>query len=323
MKHAKKTGKGEVVRKVLFWISLLVFLASASYLLYEFVIIPYQNHKSTSKFQDAYYNSASSNTNSQTQPEEGEPPQVLEKFKPLLEMNEDVIGWLTVPNTSLNNPVFYKPDGNNYYLKRDAEKNYNKLGSLYVADYCQVYPEPSQVLVIHGHNMEDSDEMFGQLMKFKDEDFLRENPVFTFDTLYEEAKWKIIGICRVSAYQEHGDDFQYNATGYSGEASFHEFLYNMRIRSLYHIQDDASYEDQLLIFSTCDYAFYGDRFIVVARKLREGETEESVRAQYTMEKNSVALYPNLYYDTYQVERPTDEQIAAGYASFYDDETGEN
>ncbi len=77
----------------------------------------------------------------------------------------------------------------------------------------------------------------------------------------------------------------------SGQAFFDEFLYNMRVRSLYHIQDDASYEDQLLIFSTCDYAFYGDRFIVVARRLREGETEESVRAQYIMEEMTLACTP--------------------------------
>lgn len=42
-------------------------------------------------------------------------------------------------------------------------------------------------LVMYGHNMEDNDEMFGQLMKFKSFDFLNENPVFTFDTLYEEV----------------------------------------------------------------------------------------------------------------------------------------
>lgn len=317
MKYVKKKTKGEVLRGILFWFFLLVFIGSASYLLYELVIVPYQNHKSTSKFQDAYGTAVSNVASQQPKPDTGgEDLQVLDKFKPLLEMNGDVVGWLTVPNTSLNHPVFYKPDGNNYYLKRDAEQNYNKLGSLYIADYCKMEPNPSQVLVIHGHNMEDSDEMFGQLMKFKKADFLQENPVFTFDTLYREAEWKIIGVCRVSAYDSHGDDFHYNATEYGDQASFDEFIYKMRVRSLYHIQDDVSYEDQLLVFSTCDYAFYGDRFIVVARRLREDETEESVRAQYIMEVNDAVLYPNLYYDTYQAERPTEEQIASSYASFY-------
>ena len=315
MKYARKVPKKELLQKLLFVAALAVFLVSASYLIYDFVIVPFQSHKSVSEFQTAYENGGKESPASQGQQSPGEGG-ILPKFQSLLALNEDTAGWLVIPNTSINHPVFYRPEGNNYYLKRDAKKNDNKLGSLYIGDHCAMFPAPSQVLIMYGHNMEDSDEMFGQLMKYKKLDFLKQNPVFTFDTLYEESKWKIIGVCRVSAEASHGDNFPYTIADYESPESFDSFLYNMRIRSLFYIQDGVSYSDQLMIFSTCDYAFYGDRLIVVARKLREGETEEKIRRAYHAEQNRFALYPNLYYQTYGASRPGEEDLQAGYNAFY-------
>ncbi len=323
----RQKKKKAIVRRVAFIVALAVFLGSSGYLGYELVLVPYLNRQSLSRFQQLYTPSVPDKTPVASQEPGGEDepkePVVNEKFEPLLELNEDVIGWLTVPNTTLNYPVFFKPDGHDFYLKRDAEKKYNKLGSLYISDACSFLPSPSQVLVMYGHNMEDSDEMFGQLMKFKNADFLKQNPVFTFDSLYRDGKWKIIGICRASSDISHGDDFVYYNTQYATESAFGDFIKKMRIRSLYNIQDDVQYQDQLMVFSTCDYAFYGDRLIVVARKLREGETEEYVRACYQFEVNKAALYPNMYYSTYKKERPTEEQIEENYQAFYQKEsTGE-
>lgn len=310
-KHAKKQ-KMSVLRKIVFGIALVVFLGSLGYIINELIIIPNQNKQSIGKFQELYKTSSQSSSSAQSsQPGE---KVILEKFKPLLELNEDTIGWLNIPNTSVDFPVFYKPDGNNFYLKRDAQKNDNKLGSLYIGDNCSMDPM-SKALVMYGHNMEDNDEMFGQLMKYKKIEFLQENPVFTFDTLYEEAQWKIIAVVRASVNDMDKSQYVYWRSEYSDQGSFDAFVKESRVRSMYNIEDDTTFDDQLMVFSTCDYAFWGDRLVIVSRRLREGETEESVR-QSRIEKNEVTKYSQLYYDFYGGSAPSEAQIENNYATFY-------
>lgn len=309
----KKKGK---LCTVLFVICLLVFLGSGGYLLNELVIIPYRSRASIGDFQNIYHSEEEKTSSGQMTGEN----HILDKFVPLLEMNEDTVGWLTIPNTSVDFPVFYKPDGNNFYLKRDAHKNSNKLGSLYIGDNCSMDPM-SDVLVMYGHNMEDNDEMFGQLMKFKSIDFLKENPVFTFDTLYEESQWKILAVIRASTNDLDKNEYVYWQSDYESDEDFMKFVQESRVRSMYNIEDDTNPEDQLLVFSTCDYAFWGDRLVIVSRKLREGETEAQVRNS-RIEKNPAAKYSQLYYDFYGGEAPSQQEIEENYRSFYGTEDSE-
>ena len=43
---------------------------------------------------------------------------ILKTFEPILDNNSDTIGWLIVPNTSINYPVVQTTD-NEYYTKHD------------------------------------------------------------------------------------------------------------------------------------------------------------------------------------------------------------
>ena len=53
------------------------------------------------------------------QPEFTEFPEgIQEKYKPLYVQNQDFVGWLTVPGTSVDTPV-YQTNNNSYYLKHD------------------------------------------------------------------------------------------------------------------------------------------------------------------------------------------------------------
>ena len=316
--HAQRPKKKRTVKHavltVIFWLALAVMLVSGGVLIYELVIVPGQSHKSIQDFQNIY---SRPNTSPSSEPVRGEEePPVLPEFLPLIEKNADVAGWLTVPNTTIDNPVFWTPENQNYYLRRDAEGNGNKLGSLFLSAGSTLQPQ-AQVMVMYGHNMEDNDEMFGQLLKFKRLDFLKENPTFTFDTKYRRGEWKIIAVCRASVAARDEGSFVYYNTGYGDEESFNAFIRNARTRSLFHIDDDVNYDDSLLVFSTCEYNFWGDRLVVVARRLREGESADAVSTE-KYESNPVILMPDSYYalDYIHETAPSQEAIDAAYEKFY-------
>ena len=54
-------------------------------------------------------------------------PDVSKELEQAVKDNSDVIGWLQVPDTKINEPVVQTTD-NEYYLRRDYKKNYSYAG---------------------------------------------------------------------------------------------------------------------------------------------------------------------------------------------------
>ena len=325
LRMKKKTHKR--LFRSLFAILLMSFLGSGAVLAYELVIAPAQNQNTLNQYKDLLYGNTSSSVSSgqsvpdvpassdtSSEPSATEPLEVLDKFRPLLNRNEDTAGWLKIPGTSLDHPVFFTPDNPDYYLKKDPDGRFDKYGSLYIAGNCALSPQ-SQILVMYGHNMEYDDLMFGQLMLFKKFDFLKKHPTFTFDTIYREGQWKIIAVCRASKYETAL--FPYTNTGFVHEEQFNAYIYQARIRSAYYIPDDPRMDDSYLVMSTCDYFFWGDRTVIIARRLRDDESMDAVDTS-AYQKNPVRLWPDRYYalDFITASRPSDEAIRDGYEAFY-------
>ena len=90
----------------------------------------------------------------------------------LMKMNPDVTAWLSIDGTRIDNPVVQGKD-NFEDLDLDIYRNYYAGGTLFLdhensRDYSDSYN------VIHGHHMSQG-AMFGDLDRFLDEDFLKEN----------------------------------------------------------------------------------------------------------------------------------------------------
>ena len=321
----KKKKRGNAVLRAVFVIALIVFAVSGGMLMNELVIQPWIANKNLNDYRHLKPNtSANLHTTSSTASADtasaasggadDAPAQMLESFRALYERNADIAGWLTIPGTALDHPVFYTPNDQNYYLKRNADGEDDKYGSLYLSAGSTLEPQ-AQVMVMYGHNMEQDDLMFGQLNKFKKLKFLQQHPTFTFDTIYRTGTWKIIAVCRAST-GELGK-FAYNTTEYGSAAEFDAFIRQARERSMYRIADDVTYGDSLLVLSTCDYMFYGDRLVIVARKLRDGESADAIDPS-VYEENEVMKWPDVYYTLSYATgtRPTDEAIDRAYTEYY-------
>ena len=84
------------------------------------------------------------------------------------------------------------PGDNEYYLRRGFDRFYAVGGTLFLDERCSVSADaPTANWLIYGHNMRDGS-MFGQLVRYRDEDFYKAHPTFTFDTLYEGGTWQVV-----------------------------------------------------------------------------------------------------------------------------------
>ncbi len=292
----KGDSVNEIVRKCVFLVALIVFLVCAG------VIIDYfrQNVVSDQVVQQtqALY------TEEPTPEALAELPDgVLEKFANLYAANDDIKGWITIPNSKVDYPVV-QADDNDYYLRRDFYQNYNNNGVPFI-DYRCTFTKDAQSTntIIYAHNIRGG-RFFQQITNYKDLSFYKQSPVITFDSIYEEAQYKVISafIVNVNGAQDEGNVFDYhNFINAQSEEHFNWFIEEITRRSIIDTPVDVQPTDKLLTLSTCTYEFDDARFVVVARKVRPGEsaTVDVSQAIY----NPKTLYPQAYYDKYGGTKP--------------------
>ena len=197
-------------------------------------------------------------------PDTGETVKILEEFSSLFRLNPDMVGWIEIENTRINYPVMQTPTRQNYYLQRDFYETYSKHGTIYVRETAYV-DVPSDNLTIYGHKMNDGS-MFSDLLKYKDPEFFRQNPIISFDTLYEYRDYQIIAVFTVDTTDE--DYFRYY-TYVDGDAQqFTEYVVQCKYLSLYDTGVTAIHGDKLITLSTCDDDIKTGRFVVVAKQIK-------------------------------------------------------
>ena len=152
--------------------------------------------------------------------------QMLPQYAALYEMNSDIVGWITIPNTRVDYPVMQTPDMANYYLERNFEGNYSARGCLYAREECDIN-EPSDNITIYGHNMLDGS-MLAALHDYIDKKTWDQNNLIFFDTLYEYHVYEIFAVFKTTA--SLGKGFSYHQLiDAASEEEFDEYIATCKI----------------------------------------------------------------------------------------------
>lgn len=321
----------EIIRKIIFLTASITLIISVSSLI-SAQINRVADNSLNEEIAESYHGTAASkveiNTESREEIIKGH-PEIQEKFIPLLEINSDTVGWITVGNKDFIDYPVLQGDDNNFYLYRNFKKENSRSGSLFLDYRNEISPDnQSANLVVHGHNMQ-SGEYFGKLIYYfnyavsqadhNDISFYKNNPTITFSTLYKTSTYKIFGGAIIKVNSSDADAFRYHdVLNFSTKAEFDEFCAGILDRSSFINPDvDLKYGDNLLTLSTCVLGTaYGDadlRWVMFAREVREGEDETvDVSKAYA---NPSPLFYDLYYTVRGGKwegRGWDESIIQGY-----------
>lgn len=195
----------------------------------------------------------------------------LEVLDYATQQNQDTVGWLEIPGTSINNSVVQAHD--NFAYLRTNEKKEPDVYGCYFADYeCSLGERAvfSPNTVIYGHSdLKDNPEgpRFSQLFRFTDPDFARETPVISFSTLDGGfMEWEVFAVF----YTEK--TFAYIDA--SPEGGVDQLAKAAQEKSLYDYGITVGPGDKILTLSTCTVKYGAQdndhRFVVMARLLPEG-----------------------------------------------------
>ena len=190
-----------------------------------------------------------------------EAAKAYEKYGALYEQNNDFVGWIQIDGTNINYPVMQTPDNPDYYLKHSFEKTWSDYGVPYLDEACVI--GQSNNLVIYGHHMSNGS-MFCDLELYSDPAFCMDHPVIRFDTLTSFGEYEVIAVFRYNTNQE---TFRYDREVNMDETRFSWFMEQVHARELFSTGKDASFGDQMLTLSTCEYTYKNGRLVVVARKV--------------------------------------------------------
>ena len=213
-----------------------------------------------------------------------EKPELGEEIAELKAKNDDVVGWLQIPDTEIDNAVV-QTTNNEFYLRKDELKQYSWTGCYWIDFECAVGPTAEDLgrsTVIYGHNVNYDDgkdkERFSQLFHFADEQWAKEHPYIYFSTPEEDMAWEVFAVAYTT------DDFNYIqvlkdrkvSSEQITEAQMINIVNEARERSEYDYNDvEVNGDDKIITLSTCSYK-YGRRndvrFIVMAKLVTEEDT---------------------------------------------------
>lgn len=263
---------GIVIRKVVVLLAIAAFIGAMIYVVNYFIVGPAKNNAINDEIREIAYNK--DNTSPTTPDGKPKPEQDWDALK---KVNEEIVGWIRMDDSRIDYPVmFHKGDDENgqYYLNHTYKHEWSEYGTVFI-DYRSTHSTKSKNVILHGHNMTDGS-MFHELINFSDRftgdlDYYRDHSVLTFNTPDGDAKWKIISVFKTSTLYAHGEFFNYMQGDFNSPAEFMNFVYNVRIRSMFNVPVTVNEDDQLLTLSTCSYEYTNFRTVVVARKVRDGE----------------------------------------------------
>lgn len=193
-------------------------------------------------------------------------PQITSKeLEEKYEYNNDVVGWLKISGTDINNEVLQYTD-NDYYLRRTIDKQ-NSVWGCYFVDYkCNVKSREdlSRVTIIYGHSLKDNKDgkKFTQLKRFNDIEFCKANDIIYFSLLYEELRFQIFSISIMPI------DFYYIESEPTDEkfAQVISKIYETSINILPDVKVKKS--DKILFLQTCT-SDKSRRYIVAAKLIED------------------------------------------------------
>ena len=198
---------------------------------------------------------------------------ILDPFVERRQENPDIVGHLTVEGL-MDETVMMR--NNTYYLTHDAYGASSEAGMVFMDEGCSL-KNPPENLHLRGQSKVDG-KVFAPLWLYSTGgiDFVRRHALVRVDTLYEEALYMVFAVIETTGAPRFASDFNYGGyPSFLTDAQMENHVEAARRNSLYDIPIDVLPSDRLLTLSTISDGQEDRVLVMVARKLRPGETAAS------------------------------------------------
>lgn len=165
----------------------------------------------------------------------------------LMEVNEAVVGWITIDGTRIDYPVMQNEVDNEYYLHRDMNGKESYPGSIYIDSNHDI--NATGLHVIYGHNMKNGT-MFKDVTKFTDALFLKSHQSVTIYTDEKEIQLRPVYCYAGPADGSYRRDF-------SSTEELNNFLYEKTGQEI---------TGNIFVLITCSYGADDERTYCILRE---------------------------------------------------------
>lgn len=176
--------------------------------------------------------------------------------------NPDCVGWLTIPDTTVDYPIVWTPNDPEHYLRRDFYGNHASGGTPFLDGRNKPQAE-GQNLIVYGHNMLDGS-MFKPIVQCLEPSFRQ-----THQDIYLELNSTQYHYQVIASLETSSRSLVYTYTDLSGAAEMEDF----RAALLEETSLDAVPQAEgYLTLSTCNTQGGDSRVLVIAALVEEVST---------------------------------------------------
>ena len=183
----KKVKKHKKARKLLLPIiaAILVLAVIGGYFGYLYAYLPYQCKNDYITLREYKDDMGSGNI-----------PQELSlaQYGRLYEINNDMLGWLTIEGTNIDYPIVSSAKtGSNYYKNHTFSGVKGTFGTPYFTGEYGIHSAYPRNLAVFGNNTGDGN-MFSDLEKYLDPDFFKSHVKITMNSILYDDEWKVVSV---------------------------------------------------------------------------------------------------------------------------------
>ena len=226
-------------------------------------------------------------------------PRFGERISQYNEKNADTVGWLMIPGTSIDNAILINPaDHLDFYLVHAFDRTPDPNGTFSIDFRVNIgsglRSDISRNIPIYAHNFTDNPygELFDQLKRFLNPEFVRANPYVFFSTAAEDMVWEVFAVFHAHV------DLPFIIPDLDPE-TFSEVMDVVYAASIFDFGVNITEQDRIITLMTCSYYVPGVgalpfdvendyRFVVMARLV---SPEEALREYATFTVNENPLIP--------------------------------
>ena len=193
----------------------------------------------------------------------GSPNNAFDVFS---EQNSDILAWVSVEDTNIDS-VVCQTDNDNYYINHNYSKKKSRYGSLFLSCKDDITRENGDKnLVIYGNNMSDGT-MLGELKKYQNLGFYKDNPVIRFSYYDNKELYFIFAIMLIGPSLDDNYGYNVSKSYFVDETDFNGWLEETKERSVINTGVEVNPQDEFLTLITVSDNFDGARLAVIGKKV--------------------------------------------------------